>query len=231
MYARSQASRASNSGLTSRTSAVSARFRRRRIVNGRSSGRITSPGTMIMSRSITLRSSRTFPGHAWCASDASASGDSVLRRRPYSRANSLTKCSASRMMSSPRSRSGGTRMGMTLRRKYRSSRKPPLPNLFDELLVRRRDHAHVHADARLPADRLDDLLLKRSQHLRLRLQAHVADFVQEQRAAGRRLELAAPIGDGAGERASHVAEELRLDELFRQRRAVDLDERAGRGDG
>ena len=101
----------------------------------------------------------------------------------------------------------------------------PGPDLLDQILVRRRDHAHVHADARRPAHRLDHLLLQRAQHLGLRLQAHVADFVEEQGAAGRHLELAAAVGDGAGEGAARVAEQLGLDQLLGDGGAVHLDER------
>ena len=133
--------------------------------------------------------------------DAQRVGSNCFGRRPYSRANSATKCSASRRMSSPRSRRGGTKIGMTLRRKYRSSRKPARPDLLGQILVGRGEDADVHAHAGVAADRLDDLLLQRAQHLGLRLQAHVADFVEKQRAAGRHLELAAAVRHGAGERA------------------------------
>ena len=141
------------------------------------------------------------------------------------------KCSASSGMSSCRSRSGGTKIGITLRRKYRSSRNRPRADLGRQVLVRRRDHPHVDLDARRAADRLDRLLLQHAQHLGLRLQAHVADLVEEDRAAVGDLELAAAIGDRAGERAAHVAEQLALDQLLRNRRAVDLDERRRRAGG
>ena len=74
-------------------------------------------------------------------------------------------------------------------------------DLAGQFLVGRRQHADVDPDARRAADRLDHLLLQRAQDLRLRLQAHVANLVEEQRAAVGQLELAAAIGDGAGERA------------------------------
>ena len=75
-------------------------------------------------------------------------------------------------------------------------------DLAGQVLVGGREHAHVDADARRAADRLDDLLLQHAQHLGLRLQAHVADLVEEDRAAVGQLELAAAVGDGAGERAA-----------------------------
>ncbi len=80
---------------------------------------------MIISRSITFRSSRTLPGQRYVRSRVAAPGSSRFGRRPYSRANSTMKCSASSGMSASRSRSGGTKIGMTLRRKYRSSRNRP----------------------------------------------------------------------------------------------------------
>ena len=55
---------------------------------------------------------------------------------------------------------------------------------------------------------------------------HVADLVEEERAAVRGLELADAPLVGAGERAALVAEELALEELVRDRRAVERDERA-----
>ena len=81
------------------------------------------------------------------------------------------------------------------------------------------------------ADRLHRLLLQHAQHLGLRLQAHVADFVEENRAAVGHLELAAAIRDRAGERAPHMAEQLALDQLLGNRGAVDFDERAASGGG
>jgi hypothetical protein len=45
---------------------------------------------MIISRSTTLRSSRTLPGHGYCWSGI-ASGSNVFGRRPYSRASMAMK--------------------------------------------------------------------------------------------------------------------------------------------
>ena len=56
----------------------------------------------------------------------------------------------------------------------------------------------------------------------------VANLVQEDRAAVGQLELAAPERRRAGERALLVTEQLALDELGRDRRAVHLDERPRR---
>ena len=128
-------------------------------------------------------------------------------------------------MSSCRSRSGGTKIGMTFSRKYRSSRKwPALISACRSLLVAASTRAStvIRAGA---ADRLHRLLLQHAQHLGLRLQAHVADFVEEDRAAVGDLELAPPVVDRAGEGAAHVAEQLAFDQLLGNGRAVHLDER------
>ena len=93
-----------------------------------------------------------------------------------------------------------------------------------EILVGRRDHAHVHLDRARRSEPLDLLLLQDAQHLGLRLRAHVADFVQEDRPAIGLLELADLLLGGAGERSLLVAEQLRLDQFLGDRRAVDLHE-------
>ncbi len=59
-----------------------------------------------------------------------------------------------------------------------------------------------------------------------RSSGQLADLVQEQRAAVRLLERALVRADRAGERALLVAEQLALDELLADRRAVHRDERA-----
>ena len=74
------------------------------------------------------------------------------------------------------------------------------------------------------AHRREALLVERAQNFGLRLQAHVADFIQEQRAAVGLLELAFLVGGGAGKRAFAMAEQLALDQVFRNGGAVHLDE-------
>ena len=100
----------------------------------------------------------------------------------------------------------------------------PLLDLGFQVLVRRRDDADVHLDRARGAETLDFPLLQHPQHLGLRLGAHVADFVEEDRAAVGLLELADLLLRRAGERSLFVAEELGLDQLFRNRGAVDLHE-------
>ena len=81
------------------------------------------------------------------------------------------------------------------------------------------------------AQPLELLFLKHAQDLRLRALAHVPDLVEEERAAVGLLEPADAQPVGARERALLVAEELGLEQVLLQRRAVDLDERTfGSGD-
>ena len=63
-------------------------------------------------------------------------------------------------------------------------------DLLFQVLVGGGHHPHVHLHRFGRAHRLEPLLLERAQHLGLRPQAHVAHFVQEQRAAVGLLELA-----------------------------------------
>ena len=57
------------------------------------------------------------------------------------------------------------------------------------------------------------------------VEAHVADLVQEQRAAVRRLKKSLAIFVRAGERALHVAEQFGFQQRLRKRAAIDGDER------
>ncbi len=111
-------------------------------------------------------------------------------------------------------------------RKYRSSRSRPSLHRRLGIDVGRADQPEVHLDEAIAADRPVLALLQHAQQLGLQQQRHLADLVEHQRAAGGQLEQADLVAGRAGERALLVAEQLRLDQLLRQRRAVDLDERA-----
>src|SRR2546427_744980 len=93
-----------------------------------------------------------------------------------------------------------------------------------EVAVRGGDHPHVDPERVLASDPLERLLLERAQDLRLGLEAHVPDLVQEERAAVGHLELPAAARQRPGERALLMAEQLGLDQLFGDRGTVDLDE-------
>ena len=80
----------------------------------------------------------------------------------------------------------------------------------------RGDDADVDLDRVRVADALELALLQHAQQLRLQRGAHRPDFVEEQRALVRLLEPALPGRDRAGERAAHVAEQLRLEQRLRE---------------
>ncbi len=94
-----------------------------------------------------------------------------------------------------------------------------------EVAVRCRDQPHVGAQRARAANTLELLLLEHAQELRLRLERELADLVEEDAAAVGELEPPAPLLGRAGEGALLVAEELALDQLARQRRAVHRHER------
>ena len=96
-----------------------------------------------------------------------------------------------------------------------------------EVGVRRRDHAHVHAPRGRLADAPQLAFLDHAQQPELHRRRHLADLVQEDRAAVRLLEQPAAVRRRAGERAARVAEELGLQQRLRQRPAVLGDEGPG----
>src|SRR5205823_5222609 len=67
--------------------------------------------------------------------------------------------------------------------------------------------------------------LDRPEELRLRGLGELADLVEEQRPRAGELELAEAPRDRAGEGAALVAEEIGLEEVWLEGRAVDRDER------
>ena len=69
--------------------------------------------------------------------------------------------------------------------------------------------------------------MQRAQQPGLGLGGHVTDLVEEQRAAIGLFELADCLGDGAGESALLVAEQLAFDQIGGDGRSVDCDERPG----
>src|SRR5271163_552238 len=93
-----------------------------------------------------------------------------------------------------------------------------------EVAIRRRDYSRVDVDRALAADPLEVLILQEAQKLGLEGGRQVGNFVEENGAAVSRLEPARLVLDRAGERAAHVAEQLALEQLLRQRGAIDDDE-------
>ena len=86
----------------------------------------------------------------------------------------------------------------------------------------------VGLDGARPADRAELVLLQHAQQLGLEGWLHLADLVEQDRAAVGQLEQARSLGNGTGEGAAAMAEQLRLDQITRDGGAVDLDERAVR---
>ena len=101
-----------------------------------------------------------------------------------------------------------------------------LGNLFFEVLVRRGDQAHIHAQRLRAAHRRKHLVIKSAQHLGLRLEAHVAHFVQKKRPSVGALQCAALFRRTARLRAMPVAEKFCLDVRFGNGRAVQFDKDA-----
>ncbi len=92
--------------------------------------------------------------------------------------------------------------------------------------MRRRDNAYVHRQLGPSTDPANRSFLQEAQQSRLQIEREVADLVEKQRSTGGALDESALALCGTGERAALVAEELRLDEIRRQRCAVDCNERA-----
>src|SRR5579871_2091644 len=67
-------------------------------------------------------------------------------------------------------------------------------NLFLQIFVGRCNHSHVNCDRLVTAYRREPLFFQGAQDFGLRLEAHVADFVKEERASIRALELAFFLG-------------------------------------
>ena len=111
-------------------------------------------------------------------------------------------------------------MRMTSSRKRRSARNRPGRLVF-EAAVGRGDDPRVDAARQVLADPPDLAVLEHAQQLGLGARRQLADLVEEQRAAVRLLEQPGALGDRAGERAAGVAEQLRLDQLVGERRAVE----------
>ena len=79
---------------------------------------------------------------------------------------------------------------------------------FGEIAVRGGDDADIDLDRLGAADAVDLALLDGAQQFGLQARIHLADFVEQQRAAIGFLELADAARDGAGERALLVAEQF-----------------------
>ena len=94
-----------------------------------------------------------------------------------------------------------------------------------EIAVGGRDDARRDLDGPVAADSHHLPFFEHAKQLGLRRQRQLSDLVEEQRSGAGVLERAPAQPIGARERAALVAEQLALDELLGQRRAVDGDQR------
>src|SRR6185503_11842983 len=97
-----------------------------------------------------------------------------------------------------------------------------------EIHVGGADQTEVRLHGTRSAYRTELPLLQDSQQLGLKRRLHLAYLVEQNRAAIGELEKAGALRHCAGERPATVAEQFRLDQIVRDRRTVDLDERACR---
>ena len=128
-------------------------------------------------------------------------------------------------ISSRRSRSGGRLMRDDVEAEEQILAELPVGDRLLEIAVGRGDDADVDVDVVLAAEARELAVLQHLQQLGLQRRAHVADLVEEHRAVVGELELARLVLDRAGEGAALEAEQLRFEQLGRQRGAVHLDER------
>ena len=189
-----------------------------------SAARISRPGESAAACSIAFSSSRTLPGQSWVEQSGERLGGEDL---PLAGAVVVA-------LHEVRGEERHVLPPLPKRRDPdRHHREPVVQVLAEaalrdgaaEVLVRRRDHADVHLDRRRLAHPADLALLQRAQELRLEAGRGLADLVDEEGAAVRLLEHAAPGPDRAGEGAPRVAEELGLEERLGDRGAVHGHER------
>ncbi len=96
-------------------------------------------------------------------------------------------------------------------------------HLAVEIAIGGGDDAHVGVPRMALADALELLVLHEAQELGLQRRRQLGDLVEKQRSPRGGFDASGLIADGAGEGALGVTEELRGQELFRKRRAVDHD--------
>ena len=111
-----------------------------------------------------------------------------------------------------------------------------LGDVFFQIAIGGGDDADVDLDRLGAADALERMPFEHAEELGLNRGAHLADFVEHERALVGLLELADLALGGAGEGALLVAEQLALQQRLGERRAVEADERpllarAGEVDG
>ena len=174
-----------------------------------------------MARSTAFSNSRTLPGHWYCCSTIHG-----RRRHPRDALVHLLCELLDEVVHQQRN----VFAAFAQRRQLDTKHVEPIEKIwaevtvFDQRLqvfVRRGDTAEIHIDLLVAADAHDLALLQNAQQVGLRLQADVADLVEEYRSAVGNLELALLAILRARERAFFVAEQFALQQRLRQRAAVD----------
>src|SRR6202008_4327910 len=103
----------------------------------------------------------------------------------------------------------------------------PLAHELPEIPMGGGDDAYIGTDRRAAADGGVFAFLQHAEQTGLRFRRHVADLVEEERAALSLLETAALALEGAGESALLMAEQFALDQVARNGRHVDGHKRTG----
>jgi hypothetical protein len=188
------------------------------------SPRISAAPERIVARSSTLAELADVPRPRVApAASSSAAGVTAAPRRPVRapapRERHRTAPRGLRAARAAGAGGAGTREPVVEVARGSSPRRRRL-----EVDVGRRDDPHVdlHGARRCPRPRRCPL--GDPQELGLQVQRQLADLVEQQRAAVGRLEAPRPVAGGAREAPLHVPEELALQQLARDRRAVDLHE-------
>ncbi len=191
---------------------------------GRSLISATRPAVVMDRRSIRFASSRTLPGHGHSASAASARCASCTSARPSAHVVRGEVADQQRQVFETRAQ-GRHLDGEHVEAMEQILAERALDDVLFEIAMSRGDDAHVTAHRHVVAHALEHALLEHAEQLHLHGGAHVADLVEEQRAALGDLEPALAGGDGAREGALLMAEQLALEQFGGDRSAVHRDER------
>ena len=140
------------------------------------------------------------------------------------RANLRTKCSTSRGMSSRRSRNGGSSNAKHIQPVKKIGAEGAFFDHIFEIFISRGNAAEIDFDNLIAADARDLTLLQHAQQIGLRLQADIADFVEEYRATFGDFKFSLLAILRAGERALFVTKEFAFEQRLGERAAVNDDQ-------
>ena len=115
---------------------------------------------------------------------------------------------------------GRKRYGKDIQPVVKIGAKLALLDHAPQILIRCRDHAHIHLDALVAAQAFEPLFLKNAEELRLEFERHIPDFVEKQRAAIGKLKTPRPWSQSSGESTPFVPEKFALDQRRGNRGAV-----------